>query len=79
MTPKHSPAIMIWGGIGIRGTTTVHLSRGSINSETHTEILGKISLSPLECSILMGMSYKIMRGHVFRVTQSNGLLNTELR
>ncbi len=43
--------IMIWGGIGIRGTTTLHLSRGSINSETYTEILGENLL------VTIGMLY----------------------
>ena len=38
---KHSPAITIWEGIGIQGTTTLHIIRGSINSGTYTEILGE--------------------------------------
>jgi hypothetical protein len=41
MIPKHLPAIMIWGGIGIRGTTTLHLIRSSTSSETYIEILGE--------------------------------------
>lgn len=38
-SPKHSPAIMVWGGISARGTTTIHLCKGSITADKYQKIL----------------------------------------
>jgi transposase len=40
-TPKHGPSVMIWGGFSIRGTTTLYIGHGSINSEKYCQILNE--------------------------------------
>ena len=37
--PKFGPAIMAWGGISFRGTTTLCLTKGSIDANRYQEIL----------------------------------------
>jgi transposase len=37
--PKWGPTIMVWGGISLRGTTTLALRKGSITAERYVEIL----------------------------------------
>ena len=40
-TPKWGPAIMVWGGISARGTTTLKMTRGSITAERYQEIINE--------------------------------------
>ncbi len=39
--PAHSPAIMIWGEISARGTTTLKIAHGSINAEAYQDTLAE--------------------------------------
>jgi hypothetical protein len=48
MTPKHSPALMIWGGISLRGTTPLKFSTGGIKSAEYIEILRENLLPTME-------------------------------
>ena len=40
-TPKFGPTIVVWGGISLRGTTTLCLTKGSINALRYQEILSE--------------------------------------
>jgi hypothetical protein len=48
MTPKRSPAIMIWGGIGLRGTTPLSIGTGHINSHKYIDILNENLIPTME-------------------------------
>jgi hypothetical protein len=38
-TSKHGPSLMVWRGIGTRGTTILEIARGSINATRYQDIL----------------------------------------
>jgi transposase len=48
MTPKRSPAIMIWGGISLRGTTPLSIGTGHINSSKYIDILNENLIPAME-------------------------------
>ena len=53
--PKYSPSIMVWGGISHRGTTSLHMTRGKINSDTYQAIL-RDNLQPIKALYPQGFT-----------------------
>lgn len=44
MVPKHSPSVMVWGAMSIRGVTALKFVTGTINSERYCSILNDFLL-----------------------------------
>jgi hypothetical protein len=50
------PAIMIWGGISMRGETPLYLGSGSVNSAKYVSILNECLLPTMEALYLDGFT-----------------------